>query len=87
MPEFTMAETDNALYRGTVEAMADEEIIKEYKELLEARRRGYDRQYNLQLCFDIIRVAAELRGLDIHKAIASEARRSRLCRRRLAMWR
>lgn len=71
MPDFTPGETDNALYRGAIEAMTDEELIKEYKELLEARRRGQDRKYNLQLCFDIIRVVAELRGLDIHKAIVS----------------
>lgn len=69
MPAFTVGETDNELYRTTIENMTNEELVKEYKELLKARRRGYDRQYNLQLCFDVIRAAAEQRKFDIHKAI------------------
>ena len=52
--------------------MTEVEVIQEYKDLLESRRRGGDREYNLQMCFDIITASAGRRGINLRKAMYSK---------------
>ena len=70
--DFTPAETDNALYCDVVKHMTDEEMIKEYAHLIEIRRRGGDREFNLQMQFDILHTEADVRKIDIRKGVITK---------------
>lgn len=61
--DFTPGESDNALYWHKLDDMNNEELLEEYRELMRSRGEGADAGYNLQMCFDIIRTAFEMKHL------------------------
>jgi hypothetical protein len=67
--DFAPGELDNVMYAAKIEAMSEAEMVEEYKGLLESWRRGGDRDYNLQGCFDIITAVAGRKGISLLKAI------------------
>jgi hypothetical protein len=45
--------------------MDEQELDLEYRALMISRGQGGDAEYNLQMCFDIVRTSYERRGLEI----------------------
>ncbi len=65
--DFTPNESDNSLCCNKLNVMDNQELEKEYRELMRSRGEGGDIEYNLQMCFDIIQGLYERRGLEIPK--------------------
>lgn len=64
MTDFTIGESDNALYWSKIEEMDNEKLIEEYKSIMKSRGEGGDREYNLQMCLDILETEARNRGIE-----------------------
>jgi hypothetical protein len=70
--DFCPSESDNHIYAEKINGMTEAEVIQEYTDLLESRRRGGDRDYNLQMCFDIITASAGRRGINLRAAMSAK---------------
>lgn len=67
MPDFTFEESDNYMYACRLEGMLKENLIPEYRMLNKLRRNGGDRDYALQMQFDILSAVAGRKGVDLSK--------------------